>query len=243
LIYPGRIRRTSALVKFFSSFSNAVEVTEMKPLKGRGLENWLVNRFRTEGSVPDQDAVARLIDLVGSDLRLLDMEVRKLITFVGDKRRIERDDVDQASGWIKSYVEWELTNQLEQANYRECLLVVENLMRKEDVKDTQVLALVTGFFRNLLLVKLRLSEGVKPRKQIFSEVKPQIKESFRGLYDTQFRQLFSLAEAFSLEDLRYILSRLSDVDLKMKSSGLSFQTLLEAFLFEYCWMRKYGRSA
>lgn len=242
IIFPGRIRRSSPLVKFFSSFASAVEVTEMKPLKGRKLGDWLAGRFQAEGYTATPEAVARLIDLVGGDLRLLDMEVKKLITFAGEKRRVELDEVDQVSGWIRSYVEWELANQLEQGNYKQCLLVVQNLKRKEDVRDTQILALVTNFFRNLMLVKLRLEEGQKSRKQIFSEVKPQIKENFRSLYDAQFQQVFSLAEAFTLEDLGYILSRLSEVDLKLKSSSLSFQALLEAFLFEYCWMKKYGRA-
>ena len=241
-IFPGRIRKTSALVKFFSSFPTVVKVSEMKPLKGRYLEDWLGLRFKEEGTTASYEAVLRLIGLVGSDLRRLHMEVKKLVTYAGEKRRIDVEEVDQATGWVKSYIEWELANQLEQANYRECLLVVQNLLKKEGMVPVRVLALVTGFFRNLLLVKLRLREDDRTRKEIFREVKPQIQENFRGLYETQFRQLFSLADAFSLDDLRHILDRLSDVDLKLKSTGLSFQTLLEGFLFEYCWMRKYGRS-
>jgi len=243
IIFPGRIRKTSALVKFFSSFPSVVKVSEMKPLKGRYLEGWLGLRFKEEGATASREAVLRLIGLVGNDLRLLHMEVKKLVTFVGEKRHIDVEEVDQATGWVKSYIEWELANQLEQANYRECLLVVQNLLEKEGMVPVRVLALVSGFFRNLLLVKLRLQEGDRSRKEIFKEVKPQIQENFRGLYETQFRQLFSLADAFSLDDLRHILDRLSDVDRKLKSTGLSFQTLLEGFLFEYCWMRKFGRSA
>ena len=82
----------------------------------------------------------------------------------------------------------------------------------------------------------------KGRKEIFKEMKPQIQERFHSLYETQFRQLFELVEAFGFEDLRFILERLNDVDLPLKRTGLPFQTLMEGFLFEYCWVKKYGRS-
>ncbi len=243
IIFPGRIRKTSALVKFFSSLpSNTVKVSEMKPLKGRYLEDWLVQRFKQGGVTISRDALFRLIALVGNDLRFLHMEVEKLITYAGDNRNIGVETVDQVTGWIKSYLEYELSNHLEQADFKQCLLVVNNLLEQEGMVPVRVLALVTGFFRNLLLVKLRLQEGTRSKKEIFKEIKPQIQESFRSLYETQFRQLFDLAGAFSLDDLRHILNRLSDVDQKLKSTGLSFQTLLEGFLFEYCWMKKFGKS-
>ena len=244
IIFPGRIRKTSGLVKFFSSMpSDSVKVSEMKPLKGRYLDDWLGRQFEQEGATISREAHYRLIDLVGNDLRLLHMEVEKLVTYAGDKLRIGVEDVDQATGWVKSYLEYELSNHLEQADYKQCLLVLQNLLEQEGMVPVRVLALVTGFFRNLLLVKLRLQEGARSRKEIFKEIKPQIRESYRGLYETQFQQLFALADAFSFDDLRHILDRLSDVDLKLKSTGLSFQTMMEGFLFEYCWMKKFGKSS
>ncbi len=243
IIFPGRIRKTSGLVKFFSSLpSTAVKVSEMKPLKRRYLEDWLGRQFKQGGATISREALLRLIGLVGNDLRLLHMEVEKLITYAGDKRHIEVEAVDQATGWVKSYLEYELSNHMEQADYKQCLLVVQNLLEQEGMVPVRVLGLVTGFFRDLLLVKLRLQEEIRSKKEIFKEIKPQIQESYRGLYESQFRQLFDLAEAFSLGDLRHILDRLSDVDQKLKSTGLSFQTLLEGFLFEYCWAKKFGKS-
>ena len=70
----------------------------------------------------------------------------------------------------------------------------------------------------------------------------QIKESYGKLFHDQFRQLFALAEGISWEDLQTTLDRLQDLDLKLKTTNLVFQTLMEGFLFEYCWMRRYGRG-
>lgn len=243
MIFPGKIKKSSPLVKFFSGLpSGAVQVEEMWAPKGAKLASWVTGRFQDRRTMPSQSAVERLIELVGNDLRLLDNEVEKIVTYAGEKDRITDEDVDQVSGWIKSYLEWELSDYLARADYRQCLLILHRLLEKDNIAPPQILGLVSGFFRDILLAKLRLREGNKDRKAIFKEIKPQIKESFRALYDKQYRGLFSSAEGISWPDLQYILNALRDVDLKLKTSSLDFQTLMEGFLFEYCWTRKYGRS-
>ncbi len=243
MIYPGKIRGNSPLVKFFGRLpAHAVRLEEIRPVKGNSLASWVGRRFQIKGKNPSPDAVERLIELVGSDLRFLDKEVEKITTYVGDKDRIVEEDVDQVSGWIKSYVEWELSEHLERADYRQCLLILHKLLEQDGIVPVRILALVSGFFRDVLLAKLRLKEGTKDRKAIFQEIKPQIKESFRGLYERQFHAMFSLAEGISWAELRHILNSLGDVDTKLKNTSLAFKTLMEGFLFEYCWIRKYGRA-
>ncbi len=241
MIYPGKLRASSPLIKFFNGLpSRPVQIRELRPLRHRELFSWIEDRFRTRGYTAAPDAVERLVDLAGSDLRMLDNEAEKIATFAGQKQRISADDVDQVSGWIKSYVEWELSEHLEKADYRQCLLILYKLLEQEGVKPVIILSLVSSFFRDILLAKLRLKEGQKDHKAIFKEIKPYIKESFHDLYRRQFRQLFDLAEGMSWRDLRHVVDRLWDLDIKLKTTNLAFHTLMEGFLFEYCWIRKYG---
>jgi len=241
IIYPGKIRKNSPLYKFFSGLTpGAVRIEELWALKGPKLASWVRGRFQHSRKLPSQGAVERLIELVGNDLRLLDNEVEKIVTYAGENERISDEDVDQVSGWIKSYLEWELSDYLGSADYRQCLLILHRLLAKDNIPPPQILGLVSGFFRDILLAKLKLREGTQDRRAIFKEIKPQIKESFRALYDKQFRSLFSSAEGISWPDLQHILNALGNVDLKLKTTSLDFQTMMEGFLFEYCWTRKYG---
>jgi DNA polymerase-3 subunit delta len=242
VIYPGKIRPAAPLVRFFSGLpSQTVRIQEVKRLRDRELASWVARRFASRLNTASAEAVRRMVDLVGPDLRALDAEVEKVSTYVGPKQKVNAEDVDAVSGWIRSYVEWELTEHLERADYRQCLLIMHKLLEQEGVAPLRILALVAGFFRDILLAKLRLQEGQKDRKAIFKEIKPQIRESYRGLYERQFHQLFSLVEEISWKDLQHILDRLRGLDLKIKSTGLAFRSLMEGFLFEYCWIRRYGR--
>jgi len=239
IIFQGKINKYSPLVKFLSSLpASSVVLKEMKPIKGYKLSEWIISRFKREAKTIAEDAVRRLMEMAGNDLRRLDNEITKVITFIDIKKHVELDDVDQVTGWVKSFVEWELTNKLEKGDYRECLIVVEKLLEKEGVHPIRIVDLLARFFRDILLVKLRLKEGKKSKKDIFKEIKPQIKENYGGLYENQFKQLFFIAGTISDENLENILMKIKDIDLKLKSTSLPFKAMIEGFLFQYCLLRK-----
>lgn len=240
VIFSGSIHRSSGLVKFFSSFpSSVVRAEELKPLKGISLLNWIDKRFKKYGKVAAPETKKRIVDIVGNDLGRLSSEIEKIVTFASEKKVVEVDDVNEVSGWFKTYAEWEMTDSLESANYEQCLHVLDNLF-SEGTRPENILGVIVRFFRNILMAKLWLKEKEKEKKDIFKELKPQIKEKFGSFYTTKFRQFFDLVEDMSRKDLAVLLSELEKIDLTFKTSGLSLQTLLEGFLLQYCRLR--GKS-
>jgi DNA polymerase III subunit delta len=238
ILFPGKIRKNSALVKFFSSFpGRVVQVRELPLLKDRNLASWISMRLKEHGKSIEQQALSRLAELTGNDLRRIEREIEKLATYVGSRGRIELKDIDEACGWLRSVVEWELSDQLGRADFRELAVTLDRLIRKEGVEPVKILGLVVGFFRDILLAKLRLREGGS-RKAIFSEIKPYIRESFQSLYNSQFRLLFGLTEKLGWDEIKDLIEELLLIDLRIKSTQLSFHILMEEFLLKYCLVRK-----
>jgi DNA polymerase III delta subunit len=243
VIFPGKIKKSSPLIKFLSSLpETTVRVQKLSPLRDFQLVRWVEKRLAVLGKSAAPDAISRLVELTGNDLRRIHGEIDKIVTYIGEKNRIDRDDIDEISGWIRSFIEWELSNHLERANYKKCLIVVNKLLKNEGIPPVRIVDLISCLFRDVLLVKLRLKAGNKDKRAIFKEVKPQIQEKFKQLYQDQFQRLFAMADALSLDDLNYIVSQLQELDVKLKTTGLPFQTMLEGFIFEYCYLRKYGRK-
>lgn len=239
IVCQGKIDRSISIFKFFSSFpASTVCKKELKNLRGKALFTWMDEHFLSQGKTAAPEAKERLAELTGNDLRRAKNEIEKLATFVGEKKVIELDDINQVSGWIKTFFEWEISDSLSKANYKQCLLVLNNLLKKEGVKPVNILGSITRFFRDIFLAKLWLHEKEKDRKSIFKSLRPHIQEKFGSFYVDKFREFFSLVERFSMKDLNRFLEELESVDLQMKSSGLSPQILLEEFLFKYCEMRK-----
>ncbi len=241
IVFSGKIRKTSSLYKYFSSLpSTTVLIKELRPLKERNLYAWMEKKFSSQGKTADPDAMRRLEELVGNDLRRINSEIEKLITYVGEKSVIDLDDVNQITGMIKSFVEWEIADSMTKADIGQCLLVLNDLF-KEGNKPELIVGIIVRFFREILQAKLLIKEKNTNRKMIFKELKPQIHEKFGNFYTTKFKEFFSLVERFSMKDLNYLLAELEKVDLKIKTSGLNPKTLLESFFSDYCRLREKDR--
>lgn len=237
IIFTGIIRRSSPLVRFFSSLPpTVVHVEEVKPLRGAALFNWIDKRFQGLGKTASIETKKRMVEIAGNNLGRLSNEIEKIDTFVADKKVIEVDDVNEVSGWFKTYAEWEMTESLENADYDQCLRVMDNLFR-EGTRPEYILGVIARFLRSILLAKLWLRENEKDKKEIFKELKPQINEKFGSFYTSKFRQFFDAIESVNQKDLTVLLNELEKADLAYKTSDLSLQTLLEGFLFDYCRLR------
>jgi len=240
IVFSGKIKKTSSLFKLFSSLSSAVvTLKELKPLKDRVLFAWMDKKFLSQGKTADLEAKKRLQELAGNDLRRVSNEIEKLITFAGEKKLIELDDVNQVSGWVKTFFDWEIADSLGKADFERSLIVLNNLF-KEGVKPEYILGSMARFFRDIFLAKLSLKEKSMDKKAIFKELRPHIREKFGSFYTDKLNEFFSLVEKFSMRDLNRVLAELEEIDLKMKTTSLTPQTLLESFLYDYCNPRKKG---
>ena len=241
IVLSGKIKKNTSLFKFFSSLSSAVDsLKESRPLKERALSAWMDKKFLSQGKTAAPEAKERLQELAGNDLRRVSNEIEKLIIFVGEKKSIELDDVNQVSGWVKTFFDWEIADSLGKADFERSLVVLNNLF-KEGVKPEYILGSIARFFRDIFLAKLSLKEKSMDKKAIFKELKPHIREKFGSFYTDKLNEFFSLVEKFSMRDLNRVLAELEEIDLKMKTTSLTPQTLLESFLYDYCSPRKKGR--
>lgn len=238
VIYPGKLRRSAQVFRLFSALpSSRVYVKELKPLKERSLFSWMDRKFSDVGKRATHDAMGRLAELTGNDLARLNNEIEKISAYIGEKKMVELDDVNAVSGWIKSFLEWEIVDNLEKADFEKGLIVLNNLFR-ESVRPEFILGLTAKFFRDIFLAKIWMKEKEKDKKEIFKELRPQIQERFGNFYSTKLREFFSLVDRISMGELNTLLADLREIDLKIKTTDVNPQTLLEEFLFKYCQMRR-----
>ena len=82
--------------------------SEFQTLKGGALAGWVEKRLRGAGVSTESGAAAMVADLSGPDLRTVSGEVDKLVTYVGDRKRLTRDDVVRAAGHTRDENVFEL---------------------------------------------------------------------------------------------------------------------------------------
>ena len=233
---PGKLRKGNAAVRVLSSLPGVV-AKDAKPLKEWEVGAWLDAKARSLGKALAPDAALRLLEIVGNDLRRLDNELEKLAVFVDEEKVISAGSVDRATAWVRDFNVYELDNALEKGDLRECLIVLDGLFKAGE-KPEQILSRLSGFVRNVLAAKVWLSEKSRDRKEIFKKFYPQISETYRELYPRKYAEFFSIVDGLSMAEVGRLLESLTEADLRIKSTDADRRTALEAFLFEYCRLRK-----
>jgi len=104
-----------------------------------------------------------------------------------------------------------------------------------------ILRQIVGYFRNILMAQTQLREKSAEKKEIFKRFFPYIPETFRKLYQEKYAGFFASVEDIRESELAGLFEDLENVDVLMKSSDVDEQGLFEAFLSNYCRLRKRAR--
>ncbi len=93
-VFPSgaRLRPNGPALRTLAAAGDA-EVRDFAAPRGRAVQDWIRERVAGKDARATGPAIARLADLIGPNLRLLDQEIGKLALYVGD-RSIEPADVD-----------------------------------------------------------------------------------------------------------------------------------------------------
>jgi DNA polymerase III delta subunit len=238
VVKAGRVRKDDPAVRFFQSLPKAsIALVEMKPLGPAALMKRADEAARALGKTLTEGAKRRLFEIIGPDLRLTLNEVGKLAVYVGDRKGIEEEDVNQATAWQRSYQAYELDDALAAADFAKGAAVLNDLFA-EGERPEQVVGRLAGFFRTVLAAQTWLREKSRTKDDIFREFFPYISRSFGDLYRRKYADFFGVVEGFSPAELNALLNKLRQVDVRLKTTDASPKRVLEIFLREYCLARK-----
>jgi len=238
VVRAGKVRKDDAFVRFFSSLPKSVfSTTEMKRLTAPALMRRADDRARALGKTLAEGARQRLFELLGQDLRLMMNEVEKLAVFVGEKKGIGEDDVNQATAGQRSYESYELDDALAAADFAKGAAVLNDLLA-EGERPEQIVGRLAGFFRNVLVARTRLAEKSRTKDEIFQALFPYISKGWGDLYRRKYGDFFGVVEGFTGSELNALLAKLRRVDARLKSTDADPKTALEIFLKEFVLARK-----
>jgi len=237
VLRAGRVRKDDSVVRFFQSLPKGVfAVVEMKQLSAAALMMRAEDKANSLGKTLTERAKRRLFEVLGQDLRLTLNEVEKLAVYVGDKKGIEEDDVDQVTAWQRSFKAYELDDALAAADFAKQAAILNDLLA-EGERPEQIVGRLAGFFRNVLAAQTWLRERSRTKEEIFREFFPYISKNFGDLYRRKNADFFGVVEGLSPADLSALLGKLRNVDILLKTTEAVPKRALEIFLREYCLAR------
>jgi len=187
-----------------------------EPPSASALPAWIEKRARHHGGEIEPAAARRLAESVGTDLRLLDQEILKLIAYAGAGRAVTVADVEKLVPYVKEAVIFDLVDALGQRDGRHAAATLQQLLDEGKEAD-YILFMVVRHFRLLTQVKALKNAG---------ENSASIAARLR-LHTFPARKLYEQANNFTTEQLEQVHRQLLKTDVQVKSGELSSEMALD----------------
>lgn len=170
-----------------------------------------------------EEAVVRLLELVGDNTGFLHMELSKLATYVAPGREIKVEDVDALAGETRVEIVFKIVDAIAARNAQEALSLWHQVL----ASDRSAAFTAVGGLRYSLS---RLAEAKRLQGQGMSIF--DIKKSLR-IWDRE-NTLPQQLRQFSLAQWQGMLGKLLRIDLGSKTGVGDVEMLIEKFIVETC---------
>ena len=202
-------------------------VVECKTLYENQVPGWMRRRAREYGKEISSPAAALLAEIMGTALWEIDQKLQAISIYLGERKRIELEDVETLLPQAGKHRIWDLTDAIGEKKAERALRVLQELLlaAKRPKEIAGILASLAWHMRRLVLVKRALVSGATPL-----EIGEKIGEKRTFL----LRRLLNQARLFSSEALEEKLNHLLEADLDMKTGLYENRLALEQAVLKLC---------
>ena len=203
----------------YKGVSPNTAVIERKRPYGPTLTRWVISRFSSLGMEADEDIARTLIEVAGSGLMELSQEIEKISLYAGDRTTAHQSDLEATvPGGVENI--FSLLDAISEGNkpraFKLMRILIDNGNRPEFIVH-----MIVRHHRQLLRGKSFVSGGRTPQ-----EAAQKVGIRFPGLREKYAKQLERTTE----EKLENRIRRISECDLKLKTSSIPDEILLDELL-------------
>lgn len=211
------VDRRSKIFKLIDRIGEAYEFKSFAAWEQDQVICWISRRVKSAGKEIDHLAAVSLQEICGNSLMKLSSEIDKLITYIGDRRQITKDDVEclASPGQISVFA---LSDAVADKDLKRSLSAFRAL-QKNKIDLFPILSMLANRYRIMLMGK----EMKDPMK-----IAQTLKAS-----PYYVRKCLRNAGSFTREELKKNLELLLETDLKLKSGEQQLPTF-ELLLTSLC---------
>jgi DNA polymerase III delta subunit len=204
---------------FFSSISRYATTQVFERLKEDKLARYIRDKAASNKKTVSDEAIALLTGKLGNNLANIKGAVEELVTYVGTRHRIEKDDVETLIGKSLGETVFTLTGAIYKGQVSRSLSVLSDLF-KESVKPENIIGAIGAELRRLMKVKHLMAQG-KNQWDIKSELR---------ISQQTASEAMGIAENMKLDDIKKSFGCLLNADRDCKNSDLNKKVILESLI-------------
>ena len=197
---------------------------EANELKGRELITWIVKYSLKNGKTITVENAGLLIDIVGENRSLVEMQLQKIFTYLGDSKEIKLDVIKNVASQLKEYIIFDLLNAIGSRNKSKAVEVLLNLLTQGD-RNKQALFILTML--NKYFTSLAQIDELEKEKMT-----EQAKAKIVGTHPYYYKDYIKASRFFKEDKMLYISRALLKADMTLKTTSADAKTVMLILLAE-----------
>lgn len=192
-----------------------------EPLKENDLNVWVLSAVKSYGKTINNDAIDKLIEMVGVNMLQLQKEIEKLALYLGDEQIITMNLVEDLVAKTLEHDAFKMLNAYLAHNNAEAIQIYHDLLRQKE-EPIMLVGLLASNIRTMNNVYYLQRKGYHP-----TQIAKQLK-----VHPYRVKLMLEQKTRPSEERLLKALNKLSEIDLMLKSVSGSRERYLEMFLLK-----------
>ncbi len=195
-------------------------IAHTKTLKDAALQDWIQERVKTKEGRISARAISELAAYAGSDLRLLDSEIDKLLAYA-DGGEIGDQDVRLLVSYASEGTIFNLVDAVGRRDARSALQLLHELLA-DGLSSQFIIVMITRQFRLLLQARELVERGASP-DDVMSRLR---------VHPFVARKAMDQARNFSAAHLETAYLRLAEIDQAVKTGRMGDETAVHLLVVE-----------
>ena len=196
-------------------------IYEAKELKGNNLINWLVDYCEVNKKTLNFENAQMIVDIVGENRSMLEAQLDKIITFIGDKVEITLEDIRALSSSLKEYSIFDLEDAIGKKDKARALKLAFNLLEKGK-EPTFIIHMLTRYFTGLA----RVNEMTELKINDYAAAR------IVGTHPYYYRDYKQARRAYSDRDIFQASRALLKADLAIKTTSADKKSVVSVLISE-----------
>lgn len=210
-------------LKIYKIMKESAVLVESKPLYESEIPQWIEQRVHQRGKEISPRACQLVQNYVGRSLREIHNEIEKLFIFVGDRKTIDDNDVNEVVGMSRQYNFFELQNAFGMKDISRALEISEHMLGAGE-QPVGMVAMLARYLQKLWIIREALSRQT-PKQDIASMLNISPKAMY--FLDADLQK----ARKFSLKELEEGFLLLRDADVRLKTSNGDAKLVITLLLY------------
>lgn len=194
---------------------------EAKELKGKNLIDWLISIAEEKEKKLSEENAQMLIDIVGENRNMLEVQLEKICIFLNDKKEITLESIQKVSSELKQFNIFDLQNAIGVKDKAKSLTVANNLL-DNGAEPTFIITMLTRYFTGLAKITELQTKNTP------------VQEAARiiGTHHFYYPNYVKARNLFSDQKLVEVFRALLKADISVKTTNADDKTIITLLIAE-----------